>query len=207
MFQSYNKTEVLQLVSYAILLHNAYSATVRKHPTSSGSFDKPPVQKHHNEVPEFVMKGDAYITSNEIHNCNTKMSIAHASHADFNYDLKCPRQTSNDVHDPVNKRSTCPWYYSVHHDAKQFPATTLKAERLCEYAIGSKKLLECVPVTQSTSVLKLQEYQKEKNSFVWTEETIVVVIGYTAAARRTAYSSAAQNTTSPHSDQNTPTFF
>ncbi|XP_053378511.1 uncharacterized protein LOC128548134 [Mercenaria mercenaria] len=190
MLHSYYRNCLLFVV-WLLLLHGTNSDPIQKRSKSSVAFSKVHIHRRDAVTNEFLMSPASYTSL--ITNFKNETTSIDIHHRHYDYELVCPQQVSNGPHDPPNKRSTCPWYYSVKHNAKQYPATILNAERLCEYSIGSNNSLECVPITHKMSVLELQNYRDDNNNYVWTDTMVTVVIGYTSAGRRSAYSSGTKN--------------
>ncbi|XP_045157364.2 uncharacterized protein LOC123523779 [Mercenaria mercenaria] len=174
-----------------MLLHGTCSGPVQKQSKSSVAFSKVHIYRRAAVTNEFLMSPDSYTSL--ITNDQKEMVSTYIQHGHYEYELVCPKQVSTGSNDPPNKRSTCPWYYRVKHNPKQYPAMIMNAERLCEYSIGSNNSFECVPITQKFSVLELQNYMDDNDNYVWTNTMVTVVIGYTSAGRRSDYSFGTKN--------------
>ncbi|XP_053377664.1 uncharacterized protein LOC123528482 [Mercenaria mercenaria] len=162
-----------------------------------------PIQKHATRHKRSAETVEFFMNNQLTHEYDPRTGLAFISEQHFNNDLTCPEHVSTGMNDPVYKRSTCPWYYSESRDSKRYPAVIFQAERLCDYAIGSNKMHECVPITESLTVLREQNYHDGNGNSVWVEETITNVVGYTAAGRRLAENSP-QATTAAPDNQPTP---
>ena len=155
-------------------------------------------QKRSASVVEFLMNDET--RQNLFHDQNTLRDILETNKNGENSKFVCPEKIINDGDAPIKERSTCPWYYSVTHDPTRFPATVINAEPLCQYAIGSNKTYECSPITQTMTVLRQQPSLDDSDKYVWIEEDMTIVVGFTASGR--SISTASEPTTTAAPSQN-----
>lgn len=183
------------VVVCVVLLQYTSGVPIMKRPGSNIFSRTSRIHKRSSAVVEFFMNHESYSsiarTSDHAHPLVTASKDAH------NYDFICPKTVSTGINDPIYKRSTCPWYYSSTHDPTRFPAVILKAEPLCDYAIGSNGMHECIPLTHTIDILKQQKTLDQDNNYVWLETTMSVVSGFTSGGRRLGNNAASPTTTTP----------
>ena len=121
--------------------------------------------------------------------------------------VDCNAGVSSGINDPIHKRSTCPWYYEVDHDATRFPTTKLRAVRACDTCIGSGNTFQCIAITQNETVLRKSTQLDVNNNFVWVESEETVTVGFTCAGRKFAENIANTETSSSSSEQATTPYY
>lgn len=102
----------------------------------------------------------------------------------------CPASVFTGAHDPVEKRSTCPWFYKVNHEPGRFPNSILMAHPACMTCIGSGGNYVCAPVTRSITVLMKSASLDSNGNSIWVEDETKIMVGYTCSGRKFLESSA-----------------
>ncbi|XP_060553361.1 uncharacterized protein LOC132714480 [Ruditapes philippinarum] len=188
---------VSEFITLFVFLQYANSVPIDTAPEED--VDTEQRQKRSATIVEFLM--DSESRHKLLHDQTALPDAINPNKDDFGSNLVCPEEVSNDPDGDVNELSTCPWYYSASHDPTRFPATVINAEPLCEYAVGSNKMYECVPITHKLKVLRQLPSLDESDKYVWVEEVMTTVIGFTASGRRIAVTDGQQ------SSSTTPTRF
>ena len=121
--------------------------------------------------------------------------------------VDCNAGVSSGIKDPIYKRSTCPWYYEVNHDATRFPTTKLRAVPVCDTCIGSGNTFQCIAITQNETVLRRSPQLDVNNNFIWVESEETVTVGFTCAGRKFSDNVANTDPGAGISDQATTPYY